>query len=86
MILAIWEGPAHRQILDALEVMERKHAHELLFQYLSGMAAASDLDTMQAQIERHLTLPRDEKEAGAEALVARLAVFTADALSEGTPA
>jgi acyl-CoA dehydrogenase len=83
MILAIWEGPAHRQILDALEVIERKHAHKLLFQYLSGMAYASDLVTMQAQIERHLTLPREEKEAGAEALVARLAVFTADALSEG---
>jgi acyl-CoA dehydrogenase len=80
MILAIWEGPSHRQILDALEVMERKHAHQLLFQSLSSAAAASDLEAMEARIERHLALPREEKEAGAEALVAELAAFTADAL------
>lgn len=80
MILAIWEGPSHRQILDALEVMERKQAHQLLFQSLSSAAAASDLETMQARVEQHLALPREEKEAGAEALVAHLATFTADAL------
>jgi alkylation response protein AidB-like acyl-CoA dehydrogenase len=78
MILAIWEGPSHRQILDALEVMERKHAHQLLFQSLTG-AAASDLQGMEARVERHLALPREEKESGAEALVAQLAAFTADA-------
>ncbi len=31
MILAIWEGTSHRQILDGLEVMERKRAHQMLF-------------------------------------------------------
>jgi acyl-CoA dehydrogenase len=31
MILAIWEGTSHRQILDGVEVMERKRAHKLLF-------------------------------------------------------
>jgi hypothetical protein len=80
MILAIWEGPSHRQILDALEVMERKRAHHLLLQSLSGTASASDLEAMNAEIERHLALTRDEREAGAEALVARLATFTANAL------
>jgi acyl-CoA dehydrogenase len=80
MILAIWEGPPHRQILDALEVMERRCAHRLLFEHLSGGAAVSDLKEMEAQVERHLALPREEKEAGAEALVAQLAEFTADAL------
>src|SRR5262249_44944352 len=80
MILAIWEGPSHRQILDALEVMERKHAHQLLFDYLSGAVAVSNLKEMEAQVERHLALPREEKEAGAESLVAQLARFTADAL------
>jgi alkylation response protein AidB-like acyl-CoA dehydrogenase len=30
MILAIWEGTSHRQILDGLEVMERKQAHKML--------------------------------------------------------
>ena len=35
MILAIWEGTAHRQVLDGLEVMERKHAHKLLLKHLA---------------------------------------------------
>ena len=80
MILAIWEGPSHRQILDGLEVMERKHAHCLLLQALSKTADADALERMEARIERHLALPRGEKEAEAEALFAELAAFTADAL------
>lgn len=80
MILAIWEGPPHRQILDALEVMERRCAHRLLFEYLSGAATVSDLKEMETLVERHLALPREEKEAEAEVLVAQLAAFTADAL------
>ena len=81
MILAIWEGPSHRQILDGLEVIERKRAHHLLLQLLSANEPASSLQDMEARIERHLTLPRSEKEAGAEALFANLAAFTAGALS-----
>jgi alkylation response protein AidB-like acyl-CoA dehydrogenase len=81
MILAIWEGPAHRQILDGLEVMERKRAHRPLLQLLSRNVTASSLRDMEARIERHLALPRSENEAGAEALFADLATFTADALS-----
>jgi alkylation response protein AidB-like acyl-CoA dehydrogenase len=84
MILAIWEGPSHRQILDALEVMERKRGHELLLKWLAGRAPAADLEAMNAQIEQHLALARDEKEAGAEALVARLASFIANALLRET--
>jgi hypothetical protein len=38
MILAIWEGTSHRQILDGLEVMERRRAHRLLFQHLAATA------------------------------------------------
>jgi alkylation response protein AidB-like acyl-CoA dehydrogenase len=83
MILAIWEGPAHRQILDALEVMERKHSHRMLLESLSGCASASDLQAMEAGIERHLALRREQKEAEAETLVAQLAAFTANALVEG---
>src|SRR5258708_6845858 len=30
MILAIWEGTSHRQILDGMEVMESRRAHKLL--------------------------------------------------------
>jgi hypothetical protein len=80
MILAIWEGPSHRQMIDGLEVMEHKHAHHLLFQSLSANVVASDLQRMEARIDRKLALPREEREAGAEALFAELAAFTADAL------
>ena len=80
MILAIWEGPAHRQILDGLEVMERKHAHRLLFQLLAISVPASALQQIEARVEQHLALPREEKEAGAEAVFSELAVFTANSL------
>lgn len=80
MILAIWEGPSHRQILDGLEVMERKHAHRLLFQHLATTVPASALREMQSQVERQLGLPGEEKEATAEALFGDLAAFTANAL------
>lgn len=82
MILAIWEGPAQRQILDGLEVMERKHAHRMLFQSLSATVAASALQRMEERVEQHLALPIEEKEARAEALFTELAAFTADALLE----
>lgn len=80
MILTIWEGPAHRQILDGLEVMERKHAHRLLLESLAGTAAPSALKEMEARVEEHLALPREEKETRAEGLFHELASFTADAL------
>jgi hypothetical protein len=77
MILAIWEGPAHRQILDGLEVMERKRAHELLFEQMTG---ADRLQQMKARVESHLKLGQNEKEAGAEKLFKDVATFTANAL------
>jgi acyl-CoA dehydrogenase len=85
MILAIWEGPAHRQILDGLEVMERKHAHHLLLQSLPVNVDACAAQAMKARIDQHLTLPRDQKEAGAEPLFADLAAFTAHALLNVKP-
>jgi hypothetical protein len=81
MILAIWEGPSHRQILDGLEVMERKKAHQTLLQSLSPNVSTVALQEMETRIEQQLALPRDEKEKGAEALFAELAAFTAHALS-----
>ena len=78
MILAIWEGTSHRQILDGLEVMERKGAHRLLFQHLSGSACA--LRDMEARVENVLGLPADEKQAAAESLFSDLAALTAEAL------
>lgn len=80
MILAIWEGPAHRQILDGLEVMERKQVHHHLLHSLLSNAPRPAVDEMEKRIADHLALPRTEKEARAEALFRELAVFTANAL------
>lgn len=75
MILAIWEGTPHRQILDGLEVMEHKRAHELLFEHLGEVSGE-----IAQRVERHLSLDNEEQEAGAERLFGDLARFTADAL------
>jgi acyl-CoA dehydrogenase len=80
MILAIWEGTSHRQVLDGLEVMERKHAHRLLLDHLGPAAPAAAQNELRARIEKHLALPAPEKEAGAEELFASLAAFTAETL------
>jgi acyl-CoA dehydrogenase len=81
MILAIWEGTSHRQILDGLEVMERKQAHKMLFERLADISPGKELQDMESAINQHLRLPADKKEAQAEALFKRLALFTADKLS-----
>ncbi len=81
MILAIWEGTAHRQILDGLEVMERKRAHKLLFQHLSSHASAGETHEIEARVEAHLGLPVEQREAEAEPLFRELAAFTAQALA-----
>jgi len=81
MILAIWEGTSHRQMLDGLEVMQRKGAHRLLFQHLAGKAPEPRLREMEARVERQLALPDAEREATLEKLFSDLAAFTAHALS-----
>ncbi len=85
MILAIWEGTSHRQILDGLEVMERKQAHHLLLKRLAAAAPESAIERMRAQIEQTLALPLQEREAAAEPLFHELANFTADALARRLP-
>ncbi len=81
MILAIWEGTSHRQMLDGLEVMQRKGAHKLLFQHLAGKAPDAQLREMEARVERQLGLPEVEREGTLEKLFSDLASFTADTLS-----
>src|SRR5712692_3469512 len=66
MILAIWEGTSHRQILDGLEVMERKGAHKMLFQRLAEIAPSKELQNMESEVEQHLKLAHEEREALAE--------------------
>ena len=85
MILAIWEGTSHRQILDGMEVIERKQAHKLLFEHLAKLAPAGELHEIESAVARHLKLPAEEKEAHADALFRRLAIFTSDALARKIP-
>jgi acyl-CoA dehydrogenase len=80
MILAIWEGTPHRQMLDGLEVMQRKGAHRLLFHHLSGKAPEAERREMEARIEHQLKLPEAQKEATVEKLFSDLVAFTAQAL------
>ena len=82
MILAIWEGTSHRQIIDGLEVMERKRASALLFDHLATYAPGAELAEMQARLERFSALPADEREAGAEPVFRDLASFVARALTQ----
>jgi len=83
MILAIWEGTPHRQILDGLEVMERKGAHQLLFRHLAKKADPQALHEIAARVENHLMLPAYEREARSEEIFRSLACFTAEALRGG---
>src|SRR5258708_38066310 len=81
MILTIWEGTSHRQILDGMEVMERKRAHKMLFERLAEIAPSRELKSMESDVEQHLKLPPSQKEAQWEALFRKLAVFTAETLA-----
>jgi hypothetical protein len=81
MILAIWEGTSHRQILDGLEVMERKQAHKMLFHRLAEIAPSKELQDMESEVEQHLRFPQREKEELAEPLFRRLAVLAAETLA-----
>jgi acyl-CoA dehydrogenase len=81
MILPIWEGTPHRQMLDGLEVMERKRAHEMLFEHLAPHADKRELQEISSRIENHLQLPAEEKEAGIEPVFRDLAAFTAQTLA-----
>lgn len=78
MILQIWEGTPHRQILDALEVIERKQAHRLLFEILDLPQDTEGARSLFAAIETLLERDLVKKEAGAEKLILRLAEFLAE--------
>ena len=82
MILPIWEGTPHRQMLDGLEVMERKHAHQMLFDHLAPHADTDELKHISERVEEHLRLPAEEKEAGIESPFRDLAGFTARTLAK----
>ncbi len=80
-ILAIWEGTSHRQILDGLEVMERKRAHESLFQHIAPFADRTQMEQMRQRVEELLALHIDERQSAAENLFRDLAQFTGETLT-----
>jgi alkylation response protein AidB-like acyl-CoA dehydrogenase len=80
MILAIWEGTSHRQVLDGIEVMERKRAHQLLLNELAQHSPSADVTEMQARIREFLALPEERKQSTAGGLFSALAQFTATSL------
>jgi len=87
MILAIWEGTPHRQMLDGLEVLRRTGAHESLFSHLGEPAGTAD---RRHAIEALLARDGDERAAGIEPVFRDLAAWAAQALAarrlpEGQP-
>ena len=82
MILAIWEGTSHRQILDGLEVMQHKGAHRLLLRHLAEIHSDPKLREIEARVERQLGLAQADKEAAAETLFGELALLTAHTLAK----
>ncbi|AGA34703.1 Acyl-CoA dehydrogenase [Thioalkalivibrio nitratireducens DSM 14787] len=78
MILAIWEGSPHRQMLDGLELMARHRAHEGLFTQLGHPPGT---DRLRATIEHLLNRDQAEREAGVEPVFRELAAWTAEALA-----
>jgi len=77
MILPIWEGTPHRQILDGVEAMERREAHHQLFLHLAPHAERGTLQEVEERVRTLLALPQEEKEAHAEGVFRALAEFTA---------
>lgn len=82
MILPIWEGTPHRQILDGLEVMDRKGAHHALADYLlEKRCLTPGFSACLSDVGQWLSLPQEEREREAEPIFRRLAVETARALA-----
>lgn len=85
MILGIWEGTPHRQILDGMEVVEKKRVHVPL---LDGIAARGGnpvaLAMSRAEVDDWLALPAERKEAESERVFTRLAATVARELRRAT--
>lgn len=82
MILAIWEGTSHRQMLDGLEAMLHKGAHRLLLAHLAPHADPARVAALERSLEVLLGLPPAEREAAVEPLFRELARFTGEALAQ----
>lgn len=81
MILAIWEGGRNRHLLDALEVMTRRQAHEQLWAFLEPTAEPGELTAVQDRVHQWLLSAEPEREACAEEVLGTLASFTGRTLA-----
>lgn len=77
MILAIWEGAPHRQILDALQVMQSKRVHEVLIRELGVRGDLNEVRDLHARVEALLGLGQEEMEAQSEQVFCDLAAWAA---------
>jgi acyl-CoA dehydrogenase len=80
MIMAIWEGTSHRQILDGIEVMQRKGVHTQLLKTLAPYVTKSELSDWQEPIENYLKQSQAKIEEDSETFFNQLAEFTARGL------
>lgn len=79
MIADIWEGPPHRQMLDGLEVMQKRAAHHGLLDHIAPYADAPAVAVLRAKIDAHLMLAEAEREARIAPLFEELAACVAQA-------
>jgi alkylation response protein AidB-like acyl-CoA dehydrogenase len=85
MILGIWEGTPHRQILDGMEVVEKKRVHVPLLDAIAARGgSAVALAMSRAEVDDWLALPAERKEAESERVFARLAGTVARELRRST--
>lgn len=82
MILCIWEGTSHRQMLDALELMARDGTHEQLFAHLENPPGT---EAQRRSIEGLLAGNDASRCAGIEPVFRELAAWTARALAPVPP-
>lgn len=78
IILSIWEGTPHRQMLDGLETMAKKNSHKLLFEFFKERFKGDEfkmkkLTDISEYTERFLDMPDEKKEEEVEDLFRKLA-------------
>ena len=78
IILSIWEGTPHRQMLDGLEVILKKQAHKLLFEYIREKSKHNEFKMAKIKkvedfTQDFLNLDDNEKEKKVEILFKKLA-------------
>jgi len=75
MVLPIWEGGSHRQMLDALEAMQRRQAHTLLLEHLAPTADPAELNDWRTRLDTYLQQSPEAQEALLETLIPPLAAW-----------